>query len=225
MPGAGDGYVPALRCEALRAVHGVGEHVGIGVATHVQNRYREGTLHRPHEATALRAQLTAHRPPLILQRRMRRRGNLDGAPHVPDGLREVIGSKPFRPRPRLHDGFQPGGVMAGQRSFRPERQLIPQHRRQQCQALVAAGERRRAQRHRMRRTDDRDGLDDAGMEHRGGPAHQSAVGVPDQRRRLVAERPYQPRRIAGQCPAVISPRGFVAATVAAQVDRDHPCAG
>ena len=47
----------------------------------------------------------------------------------------------------------------------------------------------------------------------------------DQRRGLVAERADQTRGVAGQRPAVVTARRFVAAAVAAQIDGDHPGAG
>ena len=118
-----------------------------------------------------------------------------------------------------------GGVVARQRALGPDRHLVAQHRRQQRPALIATGQRRGAQRRRVRRADHRDRAHHPRVQHRRRPADQAAVGVTDQRGRLVPERADQSRRVAGQRPAVVAARRFVAAAVAAQVDRHHAGAG
>src|SRR5271170_4098102 len=59
------------------------------------------------------------------------------------------------------------------------------------------------------------------MQQRGGPAGQPALGMPDQRRRRVAERTNESGRVPGERPAVVAAGRLVAAAAAAQVDRDH----
>ena len=155
MPCARDGYVAAVRGIALGAIHRVGKDVGIGVTAHVQHRDRQRALHRPHESTALTAQLTAHRPALVLQRGMRGRRDLHGPAQMADGLREVLRRLPFGTRPTADQCFEFGGVVAGQHPLRPERQLVAQHPGEQRQALVAPRQSGGAQRDRVRGTDQR----------------------------------------------------------------------
>ena len=221
---ARDGYVPAVRGVALGAVHRVGQDVGVGVTAHVQHRDRQRALHRLHESTALTSQLTAHRPALVLQRGMRRRRDLHRLAQMADGLREVLRGLPFGTRPTADQCFEFGSVVAGQHPLRPERQLVAQHPGQQRQALVAPGQRGGAQRDRVRGTDHGDRAHRPRVQHRRRPAHQAAVGMADQRGVLVPQRAHQARRVAGQRPAVVAARRFVAAAVAPQVDGHHACA-
>ncbi len=215
MSGARDGHVSPAGGKSLGSVDRVGEDVGIGVAAEVKHGYGQRLLHRLHETPALGAKLAAHRPALILQRGVRRGRDLDGAAHVRHRLREVLGCLPLAAGSAAHEEFEIACVVAGERSLRPKRHLVAQHRGQKGQALVAPTQRRRTKRDGMRRADQADGLHRPWMQDRRRPTHQAAVGVPDQDRPRMPECTNQTRDVAGQGPAVVAPWWFVAAAVSA----------
>ena len=150
MPGAGKRYEATVGRVVPGALDGRGQHVGVGLAAHVQEWNADRPVHRTHEPAALAAKLAADRPALVLQGAVRHARNLEGPSHVADGLREVFGGKPFTGRPTAHQSLELVGVMSGQVALGPDRHLVGQQRGQQCAALVSTGQRRPSQRGGMR---------------------------------------------------------------------------
>jgi len=117
------------------------------------------------------------------------------------------------------------GVVAGDLALAETRELVAQERHQELRPLGPVAQRAVAQGSRMRGRDDDDAVDDARMQGGGRPAHETAVGVADQRRAGVPERADEPVGVAGQCPAVVAARRLVGVAVPAQVDRDRTVTG
>ena len=197
------------------AVDGIGEHIRVGMAAHVQQRDIDLAVHQFHESSSLAAQLAAHRPTLIFQSRVRRTWNLYCFTQVRDCLGEILRRSPFLRRAASHQSVQGLSVVSGESMLRPQRNLIAQQAGQQGAALAVAAEDRSPQSHRVRRTDQRDSANHPGMQHRGGPADQPAIGMTDQGGRYMTQRADQAGGVPGQRPAVVATGWLIAAAIPA----------
>ena len=92
---AGDSEESTVRREVPAAVYGIGEHVGVGMASQVKQWDVDLAIHQFHEAPSLAAKLAAYGPTLIFQSRVRRPRNLYRFTQVRDCFGEILRRSPL----------------------------------------------------------------------------------------------------------------------------------